>query len=268
MQHMNEPAPDVRVLRPDVKPRLAGVVARALEKDPGRRFPSMEDLCAELGACLDELGPEADEDATMIVAPGAARAAVPAPAYAPAPAPRRRPGVRPLFLALMLLLGAAAAAVYFVTRDSSSGKPPARGSVVPLAKKVHLRGVGAFDPPPGDGSEHNGEVGNATDGDPATYWETEHYRSFDKPGVGLVLDAGKRVRLGGLTVFTDTPGFTAVVKAGDSRDPSGFVRVSSPRYVGGTTRFPLRGGPHRYYLLWITKLPPSGNAHVNEVRTG
>jgi hypothetical protein len=36
--------------------------------------------------------------------------------------------------------------------------------------------------------------------------------------------------------------------------------------VSGTTTFTLRGTPARYYLVWLTSLPPGGRAHVNEVR--
>jgi hypothetical protein len=36
--------------------------------------------------------------------------------------------------------------------------------------------------------------------------------------------------------------------------------------VSGTTTFPLNGAAARYYLVWITLLPPGNVAHVNEVR--
>ena len=49
--------------------------------------------------------------------------------------------------------------------------------------------------PNGDGTEHPESVGAATDRDVATFWPTESYRSFDKTGVGIVLDAGSRVAL-------------------------------------------------------------------------
>ncbi len=52
--------------------------------------------------------------------------------------------------------------------------------------------------PAGDGSEHSYSAPRATDGNPATYWDTERYDTplFGKlkSGLGLVLDAGRPVK--------------------------------------------------------------------------
>jgi eukaryotic-like serine/threonine-protein kinase len=40
LMHVMNPAPDPRVLRPDISPELAAIVARALEKKPKDRFPT------------------------------------------------------------------------------------------------------------------------------------------------------------------------------------------------------------------------------------
>ena len=136
--------------------------------------------------------------------------------------------------------------------------PPAAGSVT-------LRAVSAYDPF-GDGSEHPERVGFATDGDAATYWETQHYLSFTKPGVGLVLDAGKPTNLSQLAFSSATPGFRAQVKVSNSPS-SGFAVDSAWQMIGSTSAtIPLQGKQGRYYLLWI-KLPSSGGvAYVNEVK--
>ncbi|PYP22563.1 MAG: hypothetical protein DMD53_02150 [Gemmatimonadetes bacterium] len=47
--HFNEPARPVTELRPDCPPNLAAAVMRMLEKDPARRWPSMDDLVAVCG---------------------------------------------------------------------------------------------------------------------------------------------------------------------------------------------------------------------------
>jgi hypothetical protein len=78
-----------------------------------------------------------------------------------------------------------------------------------------------------------------------------------------VLDAGRKVELASLTVVSDEPGFTAVIRASD-RPNDGFEDVSDSETVGRRTTFDLTGGEHRYYLVWITD--PNGRAHVNEVR--
>src|SRR5205809_479192 len=67
MQHINEPAPDVRTFRRDIPPRVAQAVSRALEKDPERRFPTMDAFASELEAALS--APEGDTGATMVIAP-------------------------------------------------------------------------------------------------------------------------------------------------------------------------------------------------------
>ena len=135
---------------------------------------------------------------------------------------------------------------------------------------MHLHGAAAYDPPPGDGHEDNQGVGLATDGNPTTFWETEHYTTQNfgglKTGVGLVLDAGSPVKLSGLAVTTDTPGFTAKIEAGST--PGGpWTPVSAVKTVASTTTFSLHpSSSTRYYLLWLTSLAPGVDlTHVNEV---
>jgi hypothetical protein len=155
------------------------------------------------------------------------------------------------------LLAGAAAGLY-VAREA--GAPAAQASGA-----IELRGLKAFDPPPGDGAEHDDRAAAATDGDAGTAWTTETYRSFGKPGVGLVLDAGRPVAASRLTLTTDTPGFTAEIRAGASPDGP-FAAVSTARSVGAATTFELSVRPVRYYLVWITNPGPARRAHLNEVK--
>ncbi|MGZ8795321.1 MAG: hypothetical protein ACXW0F_11870, partial [Gaiellaceae bacterium] len=134
---------------------------------------------------------------------------------------------------------------------------------------ITITGVGAYDPY-GDGTEHDSAAPNATDGDVTTYWATEDYNSglegVKKAGVGLVLDARGVVQLSRITVVTDTPGFTAEIRATNIQGTPG-QKVSDRRVVGRTTRFAIdQPAPKRYYVVWITKLASGGHfAHVNEV---
>ncbi len=57
-QIANEPAPDVRSLRPDLPEGLARVVALALEKRPEARYPSGQQLAADLRAVASRLQAE------------------------------------------------------------------------------------------------------------------------------------------------------------------------------------------------------------------
>jgi eukaryotic-like serine/threonine-protein kinase len=263
MRHVHDPVPSIAEARVDVPLRLDAALQRAMAKDPAGRFRSMEEFVAELETCLRELG-QPDADRTVIMAP---------PRPSPARAQPRRGRRRSLLVPLSaLLLGLAAigagAAAYLVLRDSGgNGGNPGRGGGVP----VHLAAAGAYDPE-GDGREHDEEVPKATDGDSSTSWETEDYHgsvTFGnlKDGVGIVFDAGRAVKLGSLTVSSDTPGFVAVVKAGSSATGPSFGAVSAAETVGARTTFSLSvPTPRRYYLLWITRLAPGADrTHVSEV---
>ncbi len=193
---------------------------------------------------------------------------------------RRRAVSRLLALgALLLLLGGGAAVVLgtlafsssstATTTQTVSARPPASPpkAAKPRAARsvaVKLSGVAAFDPE-GDGQENDDLAPDATDGDLSTSWRSETYRDFAKSGVGLVLDAGRAVRLSRLVLRTDTPGYTAEIRVGSSpRGP--FTSVSRPRRVTATTVFPIaQAPPARYVVVWIVAIPAGSAAHVNEV---
>jgi serine/threonine-protein kinase len=261
MQHVHEPAPRVLDRRRDVPTQVAHAVERALEKDPADRFQSMDGLAGELEACLAELDGDATESTTLVApalrAPRQRRAS-------PQRGVSRRRGRLPAALMLggALLLTAAVVAA-FVARDGDGTLP---GLDDGPAAAVKLSGAGAYDPPPGDGQEHPERAGDATDGDPASYWTTESYRTFGKPGVGLVLEAKPEAAVSRVTLTTDTPGFTAEIRSGDA--PESTRPVSPARSVTGTTTFTLSSSPARYYVVWITNLGPNSAVHVNEVRAG
>jgi eukaryotic-like serine/threonine-protein kinase len=250
MRHINEPPPSVRDERPDVPPHVDAAVQKAMAKDPGDRFPTMAAFCLELEDCLRELS--IDADGTQIIAPP--------------PRPRRHGGVSPwpvLALIVALLAIGAVVAALLLTGHTPGGSPSSGGGGAP----VRVAAISANDPY-GTGGENDGLVRYATDGNNATYWKTERYfdaPSMDKPGVGLVLDAGRNVALHDLTIATQTPGFIAVIKGGDS--PTSFTKdVSTSMTVADGTRFTIAAGSFRYYEIWITRLGPSySDASINEV---
>ncbi|HEY6584717.1 MAG TPA: protein kinase [Gaiellaceae bacterium] len=256
LQHVNEPPPDVLDHRPDCPPRVALLLERAMEKNPDDR-PTMDELVDELEACLADLDP-VSEQATMIARPTATQRTMQA---SPRRRRRRRVGLLwPIVAVLLVLAVAALAALGAMALRNDGDGSPADASSTP----VRLSAVAAYDPD-GDGAEHDAEVGRATDGDPATYWTTETYQDFSgsKPGVGLVLDAGQEAAPSRITVTTDTPGYQAEIRAGDS--PSGpFDAVSDNQTVNETTTFQLNDAKARYFVVWITDL--DGSAHVNEVK--
>jgi serine/threonine protein kinase len=254
MKHMHEPAPNLLDVRRDVPLRVAAAVDRALEKDPEQRFPTMDAFAAELEACLAELDQGPDGDKTMVI-PSPRRAA------------RRRKQVSrwPIVIGLLALLAIAAIVIGLLAAGgTNNGGAPAAG------KRVEVTGVTSYDPFGDNKEEHSAAAVNITDRDPTTYWSTERYNdapSLGKPGVGVVIDAGTLVDLAQLVVVTDTPGFTAEIEATNTEGGTPD-KVSDSKVVGRTTTFEISpNGPKRYYVIWITKLPPGLNyAHVNEVR--
>jgi serine/threonine-protein kinase len=257
MKHINEPPPDLSEQRPDVPLRLVAAVERALEKDPPQRFPSMSAFASELRQCLVELR-SADEERTFI-------AQSPVLKQSPPHRVRTTRRRRPLFALVLLVVAAAIAAGILELGGSKAKKGPGSPGVL---RVVPLSGVTGYDPQ-GTGGEHDADAAKATDHNPATYWQTETYDSPDfgglgKSGVGLVVDAGGPIKLSSVTVTTDTPGFTAQIQEGSS-STGPFVPDSSLRTVNGRTTFKLDGKSGRYYVVWITQLPPGAVAHVNEV---
>lgn len=232
----------------------------------------MDEFVAELASCLGELGPEADADATMIAPASVASRPRPNrgsrdPRDVRARDRRTQHSPWP-FLVPLILVAAALGGIglYFAFTRTNVGNLGGSSPTPKSMHAVHLSGVGAWDPQGGDG-EHDSDAPRATDGDPATYWGTEHYQSFDKPGVGVVLEAPSAIRLERVTVATDTPGFTAEIRSGPSaQGPFGNV-VSPSRVVGARTRFTIQSSKTaKFYVVWITRLPPgSDTAHVSEV---
>ena len=245
MKHVNEPVPNVLDKRPDTPLRLATLVERCMAKLPDERPASMGEVVSELESVRRELDAKDGGESTMIIKPKAApkRARAPRKAFPIWPA-----------LAGALLLAAVIGGILLARGDGNPG--------IAAGGTVQLKGVASFDPPPGDNEEHDERVEDATDGDPATSWTTENYTTFAKPGVGLVLDAGAARQLSQIAITTDTPGFTAEIRAGDSPQGPFDTVVGSSRTVEESTTWDLEGADAQYYVIWITQLDRV--AHVNE----
>ena len=257
MRHVNDPVPSVRDVRPEVPPRLDWAIQQAMAKDHDERFESMADFAAELEACHAEL--DGNEGATMVVPPQPrARAKSRRPARAP-----RRWSIWPLVL-LGVGLAAVAGGLSGAILLQGNGNSETGGAPPRPTGPVQFTTAAAYDPF-GDGQEHDEAAQDAIDGNDATPWMTEHYRSFTKQGVGLVVGANRAVSPKNMTIITDTPGFTAQIKAGDSATGP-FHTVSKSRTIANTTAtFSLNGGG-RYFLVWITNLGSNDQVRIDEVK--
>jgi eukaryotic-like serine/threonine-protein kinase len=251
MKHVHEPPPNLLDVRKEVPLRVAAAVDRALEKDPEQRFPTMAEFAGELEACLAELQEDEVGDPTMVIPTRRRR-------------PRRQVSRWPIVVGLLALLAIAAIVVGLITLRGTNGNSSSGGTAFPVS------GLTSYDPFGPNKTEHAAAAVNVTDKNPITYWATETYNdapSMNKPGVGVVVDAGRVVRLSRLTIVTDTPGFTAQIEATNVEGGTP-EKVSDSKTTGRTTVFDITSSePKRYYVLWITRLPPDFKyAHVNEVR--
>jgi tRNA A-37 threonylcarbamoyl transferase component Bud32 len=271
-RHIDDPVPSVRAQRPEVPARVDKVIAQAMAKRPQDRFGSMDSLAAALELCLAEVDGarqrERDEDTGVLALarptpPPAATEVLSRPAAeaVTTKAPPRRTGLRVaavLLLAAVILVGNLL--VLEIVFEDGIPWPGGGGDPTP----VQLQAISDFDPE-GDFTEHPEDVAAATDRDIVTFWTTEEYESFDKSGVGIMLDAGSRIALSSVLVVSDTPGFTAQIMAGHDRDGD-FVDVAREKEADRRTTFDVdtRDERYRYYVVWITD--PNTRAHVNEVR--
>lgn len=124
-----------------------------------------------------------------------------------------------------------------------------------------------LDPPPGDGTEGGGSVGNAIDGDAATFWSTERYRESadfngSKPGVGLVLDLGEGRNVGKAQILWTAQGCSFELRfASDPSAPVGeWGEAASVESSPVSAALEFEASNARYWLLWITRLAPSGSS--------
>jgi hypothetical protein len=135
-----------------------------------------------------------------------------------------------------------------------------------------------FDPPPGSGSESTEQVPNAVDGDEATVWRTERYRSAAfgglKDGVGLLVDLGAPTAVTSVELST-LAGTTVELRAADARgaSPADYRVLAQGTAAPGAgpvlVLAPPAGSTARWYLLWITALPAVDGgfaAQVGELR--
>jgi serine/threonine-protein kinase len=273
MKHVREDLPDVQSRRPEISAALASVVDRATTKDLARRYPSAQAMINDLEEALaieTARSGHATGEATTVLRtlPGKARRRLPLRVRYPS-----RTTV--LALAALALVAGAVAWLAASRTHRGTGTPvnvsvPGSGSPVPLGQNA------AHDYNPfGTDREHPNNVGDAVDNDPNTFWSTFHYNDNKlggKPGTGLYVDAQPEVVARTAVIQTGTPGFDVQVwgahqiSDGDRTKPldaRGWTRLGDQAAVGRRARIPLdtAGHPFRYYLAWITKLPPGIN-HV------
>ena len=149
-------------------------------------------------------------------------------------------------------------------RASTAASPGTGGGA---AGPIPVTAVQSFDPL-GDGAESPGSARNANDGDESTSWETERYDSSPtfsglKTGVGLVFDLGSPQTVRSVTIALDTPGVGLELRAGAaaSETVDGYRVVATEPAAGRTVTLRPSGGPARYWVLWLTRLPEADRGY-------
>jgi serine/threonine-protein kinase len=273
MKHVREDLPDVTLRRPEISAALAAVVDRATDKDLDRRYLDAGTLASDLEEVLaieSARAGHASGEATTVLRtlPGDTRRRLPL-----------RLRIPRVVVALALLAAAVAVAgVILLARDNTERgtRPPNVAPTTPGVTHVialRTKAAHAFDPYGTDG-EHDDQATAAIDDDAQSTWSTESYDGgrLNKPGVGLYVDASPGVAAKRLALRTTTPGWSGAIYAATSGPPQGgldgWTKVGTIHDVKGSQQIPLdtAGKEYRYYLVWITALPPnSTKATISEL---
>jgi tRNA A-37 threonylcarbamoyl transferase component Bud32 len=205
--------------------------------------------------------------------------APPAPPTPGAPTGRRRSRRRlvPLLAIAIAIAAAVVAAVLIAHLDGSSSHGTSTSSQGTVAgahgTPVVVARAAAFDPPPGDGVEDDGDLAHLLDGNASTTWHTEFYASRQfgglKPGVGFVLTLAQSRQLQDLVLASPTPQY----------DVSVYVSSSSPSQLSGWGQpvatasnaparavVPLHGHQGSHVLVWFTRLSPTNVVQISQAQ--
>lgn len=171
-----------------------------------------------------------------------------------------------VLLAVLVLLPVAYVVAGLLQNDGDTSTGTASGGPSNGGTVVRTVTATAFDPPPGDGEEHDSEAKLAVDGDPATAWTTSGYdQNFGpgglKPGVGLVLDLGSSQSVTSLEVRVDGGPTTVQLLAAGETAPTtieGLAKAASGDGTGTITLTPQEPLDARYVVLWLTSVPQAG----------
>jgi tRNA A-37 threonylcarbamoyl transferase component Bud32 len=276
MKHVREDIPDVQLRRPEVSAALAAVVDRATAKDLERRYSSDAELIDDLEDVLaieTARSGQATGEATTVIR------TLPSRTQRRLPLRVRHP-VRVL-IALALIGGAVAAALIFAADRAQHGaqairniKPPPHSDLAPIA--VKQSNAKDYDPLGDNKSEHPTEAKLVVDGETNTSWSTERYEGNTlgtKAGVGIYVIADPTVSAKAMEILSSTKGWSGAVYVAEAGPPpasiDGWTKAGDIAAAKAKTTVALdtAGNRFRYYLVWITKLPPGGDrVEISEIR--
>ncbi len=273
MKHVREEIPDVQQRRPELSAATAAVLERAVAKSLEDRYADASSMAGDLEDVLaieaSRAGQATGEVTSVLrTLPGGVRRRL--------PWRMRHPARWVGSLAVLGLI--VAATLWAVARGTHRGTGvavgvPARPGLEPVQlSETAAHGYNPF----GTGPENRDQVPNLVDNDPSTTWSTEQYydRSLPKPGLGFYLDASPGVLAKAIELQTSTPGFAVQIYTADrviesfpygdttplaARGWHGPVGASSSVHSGERIAISVSRG-FRYYLVWMTSLPPGSES--------
>ena len=271
MKHVREDIPDIARIRPEVSAGVASVVDHMTTKSLEARYADAVTLEDDLEDAL------AHEAARRGGATGEATAVL--RTLPNESVPFRLRARRPLIAGTLIAVIVAVVAALVLIADNGNpvrkGTGAPRGAAPKGSSNVSVERGSAHDyDPEGDNEEHHLEAPRAVDGDPGTTWSTERYQnqqiagtSGPKSGIGLYIDAKPELKATALRVQSPTPGWEATIYAAPPgavpEDIDGWTEVGAGTVTTKKKTFAVDTGAesYRYYLIWITKLPPDDD-HV------
>lgn len=271
MKHVKEQLPNVRRLRPEVSNALAAVIEKMTAKEPVDRYST---AARAVGDLEDVLAIEtaraggATGEATVVFDSLPKRSRRLAPRGLSHPTRTRLAWT----VSTAAIVGIAMVLLLQTQRGSIGDRPSGKaGSGTPIA----VRAAGAFDPPPGDGNEHDEQVRNAIDRNPQTNWTTERYENATFPGgktgVGLYVRAARPASAAAAKLLTPDADLGVEIYGAREMpaDLDGWTLLG--RASGAVNNRAISLKPNdgmRYFMVWITRLPTAGptpgKAHISE----
>ena len=193
------------------------------------------------------------------------------------PAPnRRRFRARRILIPVVLLL---VCGVLAWLLGVAMGRLPGPSTKVPSLSPQNnrpgpalaLTSVQSFDPQ-GDGAEQESTVALAHDGDAATGWTTDTYKTSNfgnlKTGLGLRVDFGRPERVQSVRLAFAQAGQSVELRAADSEASTidGYPAVAQVVGAGKDVELtPTNTDAHRYWVVWITQLPQTDRGFKAEL---
>ncbi|HVX19165.1 MAG TPA: protein kinase [Acidimicrobiales bacterium] len=202
-----------------------------------------------------------------------------APTATPSFGRTERSWILPAVLIVLIAVALGVAGV-LLSRSGSTKSPLTNGAA---SGPVKLAAAATYDPPPGDGTEgvdHGADAAKLIDGNAGTTWSTDRYHpprnTFGniKSGVGVYVSADQVTSLQQLAVQSSDSGWSASVYVADNPPPAentpltywGNPVAEKSGLSSGRTSFDLHGTRGKVVLLWITRLPDSGQLTLGELQ--